>query len=63
MDILAADEVSIVIGKNEERWRELCRQAAVEKDPKRMLELIKEINRLLEEKQARLQREVGLGSQ
>ena len=44
-------------GKNEERWRELCKQASVETDPKKMLELIREINQLLEEKQARLERE------
>ena len=31
------------------RWRELCAQAAVEKDPKRLLELVEEINRILEE--------------
>jgi hypothetical protein len=33
---------------NEERWRQLCAQAAVEQDPKKLLELVKEINRLLE---------------
>jgi len=44
-----------VIGTNEERWRELCKQASAEQDPKRMLELIKEINRLLGEKLARLE--------
>jgi hypothetical protein len=43
-----------VIGKNKERWRELCEQAAAEQDPKKMLELIKEINRLLEAQQVRL---------
>lgn len=46
-----------MIGKDKERWRELCKQASVEKDPKKMLELIKEINRLLDEKQARLEGE------
>jgi hypothetical protein len=48
-----------VIGKNEERWRELCKQASAEQDPKKMLELIKEINRLLDEKQARLESEAN----
>lgn len=33
-----------------ERWQELSEQAAKEQDPKRVLELIQEINRLLEEK-------------
>lgn len=34
----------------DERWRELCAQAAVEQDPKRLLELVTEITRLLGEK-------------
>ena len=41
-------------GANKERWRELCEQAAVEQDPKRLLELTKEINDLLLGKQHRL---------
>lgn len=41
-------------GANKERWRELCEQAAVEQDPKRLLELTKEINDLLSGKQHRL---------
>jgi hypothetical protein len=32
-----------------EHWKELCALAAVEQDPKRLLELVNEINRLLEE--------------
>jgi len=43
-----------MIGKNQERWRELCEQAAAEQDPKKMLLLVREISKLLEEKQARL---------
>jgi hypothetical protein len=39
-----------------ERWKELCEQAAVEKDPQRMLKLISEINDLLLGKQRRLER-------
>jgi hypothetical protein len=31
-----------------ESWITLCAQAAVEKDPKRLLELVSEINRLLD---------------
>jgi hypothetical protein len=42
---------------NEERWVELCRQAAVEEDPDRLHALIIEINRLLEEKENRLNAE------
>ena len=32
-----------------EKWKELCAEAAVEKDPQRLLELVQEINRILEE--------------
>jgi hypothetical protein len=41
-------------GANKERWRELCEQASVEQDPKKLLELVTEINRLLDEKKIRL---------
>lgn len=37
-----------------ELWFQLCQQAAVEQDPIRLLQLIKEINDLLEAKEARL---------
>jgi hypothetical protein len=40
--------------QNEERWRKLCAQAAKETDPARLMELVKEINELLSEKEARL---------
>jgi hypothetical protein len=36
---------------NEERWRQLCAQAAVEQDPEKLMELVREISRLLDEKQ------------
>jgi hypothetical protein len=45
-----------MIGQNEERWREVCEQVAVEQDPKKLVELTTEIYRLLEEKRRRLQR-------
>lgn len=35
----------------------LCEQAANEQDPDKLMELVKEINRLLEEKELRLKRE------
>jgi hypothetical protein len=41
-------------GPNLERWQELCRQAATEQDPKRLMELTAEIIRLLDEKEQRL---------
>jgi len=43
-----------MIGRNKERWRELCEEASLEQDPEKLLNLVREINRLLEEKQARL---------
>jgi len=37
-----------------ELWMTLCEEAANEQDPQRLLELVKEINDLLEEKRMRL---------
>lgn len=42
-------------GQTKEHWRKLCEQAAEEQDPKRLMELVYEINRLLGEKEARLE--------
>jgi hypothetical protein len=39
---------------NRERWMELAELAANEQDPQKMLELVREINDLLEQKQNRL---------
>ena len=44
-------------GEKAELWRKLCEQAAVEQDPDKLLELAREINRLLDEKEARLKNE------
>jgi hypothetical protein len=43
-----------LIGEKKERWQELCELASVEQDTQRLLEIVKEINRLLEEKSKRL---------
>jgi hypothetical protein len=48
------------MAKNEERWRELCALAAVEQDPKKLMELVREITRLLELRDARPSRETDL---
>jgi DNA-binding response OmpR family regulator len=40
-----------------DRWQQLCEQAAVEQDPKKLLELTDEINRLLKEKEEQLDTE------
>lgn len=40
--------------ENEERWKQLCEQAAKEQDPDKLMDLIAEINRLLAAKDKRL---------
>ena len=42
-------------GETKERWQEVCEQAAIEKDPEKLLKLVAEINRLLHEKLGRLE--------
>ena len=42
-------------GKTKERWIQLCEQAAFEQDPKRLVELVEEIDKMLGEKEQRLQ--------
>jgi hypothetical protein len=37
-------------GEGEEKWKELCKQASTEQDPEKLLALIQEINRLLDER-------------
>ncbi len=44
-------------GEVKERWIQLCEQAAVEQDPERLIGLVQEIDRMLEEKEQRLLRE------
>jgi hypothetical protein len=41
--------------EKKEQWLQLCEQAAVEQDPERLLKLIDEISRMLDEKNRRLQ--------
>lgn len=40
--------------QNKERWKELCEQAAVEQDSIKLIKLVREINRLMKEKEDRL---------
>jgi hypothetical protein len=40
--------------RNKERWQELCELAAGEQDSEKLLALVQEINRLLDEKRNRL---------
>lgn len=53
---------SAVQGKTKESWTYFCEQAAVEQDPEKLLQLVKEINRMLDEKENRLQRQQNEGS-
>ncbi|MCU1270241.1 MAG: hypothetical protein JWN74_1535 [Acidobacteriaceae bacterium] len=41
-------------GQKKEIWMQLCERAASEQDPDKLMELVKEINQLLEEKERRL---------
>ena len=41
-------------GEKKEIWMQLCEQAAVEQDPDKLMDLIKQINQLLDEKERRL---------
>ena len=43
-----------MIGENEEHWRKLCEAAAKEQDSERLLELVRQINQMLEDKERRL---------
>jgi hypothetical protein len=44
-------------GKLKEEWMQLCEQAAIEQDANKLMDLVREINRLLEEKDGRLQKQ------
>ena len=48
--------------ENKELWKHLCEQAAIEQDTDKLLELIQQINRLLEQKYARLVKEDSEGA-
>jgi hypothetical protein len=41
-------------GPQRERWLELCELAATEQNPEKLLQYVQEINRLLDEKQKRV---------
>jgi hypothetical protein len=55
----ARTEASAMRGKTKELWEQFCEQAAVEQDPERLVQLAKEINRMLEEKEQRLKQNEG----
>jgi hypothetical protein len=41
-------------GEKKEHWMSLCEKAAQEQDPEKLMLLVREITRLLDEKQERL---------
>jgi len=43
-------------GEKLEQWRQLCELAAIEEDPDKLLALVKEITRLLDEKEKQLRK-------
>lgn len=43
--------MSPVKGENKKCWKQLCELAAVEQDPKRLMALVEEITRVLDEKE------------
>jgi hypothetical protein len=43
-----------MIDKDKESWLKLCEQAANEQNPEKLMHLVAEITRLLEEKEQRL---------
>ena len=42
-----------MLTENKERWIQLCEQVLIEKDHKKMIELAREINKILDEKERR----------
>jgi len=44
-------------GKLKEEWMQLCEQATVEQDSEKLMLMIREINRMLDEKEKRLERQ------
>jgi hypothetical protein len=50
-----ADRRPLIV-RAKERWMELCAQAAKEQNTDRLIEIVQQINRMLEEKEQRSQR-------
>jgi hypothetical protein len=46
-------------GTTGETWTKVCAEAAVEQNPDKLLELVRDINRMLQEKETRLKRQKG----
>jgi hypothetical protein len=52
--LFSAHTGEFMIGDEDKTWRNLRERPQTEQDPKKLIELIKEINRLLQERQVRL---------
>ncbi len=46
--------VRVMQGKAKEEWMQMCEQAAIEQDSEKLMALVTEINRMLDEKEQRL---------
>jgi len=49
--------------QHRQRWKELCAEAAVETDRDKLVELTREINRLLQEEEERVRQERTRGTE
>jgi hypothetical protein len=45
-------------GETKKRWEQLCEEAAVERNSERLIQLVKELDRALDNKEARVMRQV-----
>lgn len=41
-------------GRGKEEWKQMCEQAAIDQDSEKLIALVREINRMLDEKEQRL---------
>jgi len=48
--------------QQKEHWLELAERASAEQDPKKLLVLVQELNRLLDEREARVRAKAGTQS-
>ena len=49
-------------GEAKDRWMKLCEQAAIEQDSNKLIDLVRQINDLLSEKQRRIESRKPLSS-
>ena len=58
---ICSEVLTCMQGENAERWRELCEQVIVEQNSDRLMKLVQELTRLLEQKETRLRNHVQSG--